>query len=108
MKKELAASLTLIILAGVSGLAVPSPELKAQEPAHQRYRLADLGTFGGPNSFLTDSPVVQSVNSHGVVVGGAETPAPDPLAPNRQDPNCLILHAFEWRHGRLSAAGRLP
>ncbi len=70
---------------------------------HPRFKLIDLGTFGGPQRFYFSEPPVQSVNNRGIAAGGAETAAVDPFAPNCQDPDCLILHAFQWR-GKLAPA----
>jgi probable HAF family extracellular repeat protein len=97
---------TLVAVAGLAALALPV-QLVAQYP---HYRLVDLGTFGGPGSFYASAPVVQSVNNAGVVVGGAETPGTDPLAPNCSiiSSNCQIVHAFEWRDGVRTDLGTLP
>jgi probable HAF family extracellular repeat protein len=90
----------------LAALTLPS-QLAAQ---HHRYKLIDIGTFGGPGSFYASEPVVQSVNNGGVVVGGAETPGKDPLAPNCSpiSSNCQIVHAFEWRDGVRTDLGTLP
>jgi probable HAF family extracellular repeat protein len=79
-----------------------------QKPKHSRYVLVDLGTFGGPNSFYFSSPLVESVNSRGTVVGGADTPFQDPYAPNCDTPDCLIMHPFQWKNGVLTDLGTLP
>jgi probable HAF family extracellular repeat protein len=76
-------------------------ELKAKHP---HYKLVDLGTFGGPQSQFFSAPVVESVNNRGTVVGGADTPVPDPTC----FVDCNILHAFEWKRGVLTDLGTLP
>src|ERR1039457_3540992 len=62
---------------------------------HHRYKLVDIGTFGGPNSVLT-GPSTIAVNNQGTYAGQAETGTPDPNAPNCQNPECLIYHAQKW------------
>jgi len=104
MKSQLVKA--LVAVAGLAALALPI-KLVAQYP---HYKLIDLGTFGGPNSFYASSPVVQSANNRGDVVGGAETSRMDPLAPNCSiiSSNCQIVHAFEWRDGVRTDLGTLP
>jgi probable HAF family extracellular repeat protein len=78
------------------------PKAKKQS----RYKLIDLGTFGGPASrfeFLT-----QIVNNSGTVVGGADTPNPDPFDPNCFSRSCFVRHAFQWQNGALTDLGALP
>jgi hypothetical protein len=68
-------------------LAIPG-QLNAQ---HTRYRLIDLGTFGGPSSYLAGSngvndAVNQVLNNQGTVVGWGDTSTLDPFAPNCFEP----------------------
>src|SRR5262245_26856793 len=91
-----------------AALALPI-QLTAQ---HVRYKLIDLGTFGVPASFI--APTIdggpqnpgRGLISRGVIVGGAETPIPDPFAPNCS-PDCLVSHAFRWQDGVLTDLGTL-
>lgn len=76
----------------------PSPDHKAK---HQRYKLVDLGTLGGPNSFFNGGPPPM-INNEGVAAGEADTSAP-----------CLYLGgfvspAFKWQDGVLTNMGLLP
>jgi hypothetical protein len=69
-----------------AALVVSAPSV-AQDKAdrnhnHPHYKLIDMGTFGGPNSYFFSEPVVESVNDRGTVAGGADTGLPDPYAPN--------------------------
>ena len=93
----------------IAALAI-TVRLTAQEPnqKHGKYKVVDIGTFGGPNSFYFSEPVVQSVNNHGAVTGAADTSIPDPYAPNCDTPDCLTLHAFVWNDGVLTDLGTLP
>src|SRR5690349_2201090 len=78
-----------------------------QKQEHLRYKLVDLGTFGGPNSY-TNGPLDPTLNNSGTFAGEAETAIPDPYAPNCQDRECLVLHAQEWRNGVVTDMGTLP
>jgi hypothetical protein len=76
--------------------------------SHPRYKLIDMGTFGGPNSYFFSEPVVESVNNQGTVTGGADTGLSDPYNPNCFVSDCHIVHAFKWRNGFLTDLGALP
>jgi probable HAF family extracellular repeat protein len=98
-------------------LAIPA-RLPAQEQTgeedhakHHRYKLVDIGTFGGPQSgdFGEDA---QPLNRRGVVVGMADTSTRDPNYPNCFPafpvPDCFVQHAFKWQNGVLTDMGALP
>ena len=101
MNKRLAALIAAAVLPALT-FAVPA-HARAQYP----YRLIDLGTFGGPSSFL-DLPGVP-ITSNGTVLGQADTPVWD-----KDWPNCFactdrfIQHALAWHNGRLTDLGALP
>jgi probable HAF family extracellular repeat protein len=68
-------------------------------PKHHTYELIDLGTFGGPQSFVNiPSEYASVLNNHGTVAGWAETATPDPH-PNScfVTPDCHVAHAFRSR-----------
>ena len=81
---------------------------------HHHYKLIDVGTFGGPVSYINNDPsggggASGILNPHGSVVGAADTSIPDPNYPN----SCLlcgpfIFHAFQWQDGSLVDLGALP
>jgi probable HAF family extracellular repeat protein len=106
------------ILLGISAIALSATlwlptRLVAQDDAHRephhRYKLVDLGTFGGPISYgPADGPGALLLNNAGVVSSYADTATPDPNAPDLCfDPDCLVGRAFRWRHGRLIDLGAL-
>jgi len=90
-------------IAGFVALALPV-QLAAQQ---QRYKLIDLGTFGGPNSFV-NGPGVRDFSNAGTYVGDAETDIPDPFAPNCMSPDCLVGFPQKWSKGVVSALSSLP
>ena len=94
----------------VAALAITIP-LSAQEKAdhhqHHQYKLIDLGTFGGPTSFVPGSSLV-SINSQGTVIVQADTTIPDPYAPNCFQSDCLVNHSGTWQDGLLTDLGALP
>lgn len=102
----------MVAIAAVVALAIPS-QLSAQEksakhhkPKHHRYKLVDLGTFGGPGGLISNpgSPVL---NRKGSLVGASDTAFPDPYDPNCFF-DCYIDHAWVWRNGTLTDLGALP
>jgi probable HAF family extracellular repeat protein len=78
----------------------------AQNKPEPRYKLIDLGTFGGPNSSVGGQTVV--VSKMRKVPGGADTSIPDPYAPQCFNPRCFVEHAFFWNRGTLTDLGTLP
>ena len=61
------ASVTVITLCAAMALPFVS-SAQEQKAQHHHYKLIDLGTFGGPNSYYFSAPVVESVNNKGMVV----------------------------------------
>ena len=85
-------------------------QLSAQDnpnhkPRHQRYKLYDLGTFGGPNSYGSQDAI--SLTRAGAI-GTADTPVPDPFAPNCFNGDCFVKHAVVGRRGLVTDLGALP
>jgi probable HAF family extracellular repeat protein len=103
--KKLQLSFWMMMLA-LAFSAVSSAQNSPAESKHQHhnYKLMDLGTFGGPNSFYLSQPVVQSVNNRGTVVGTADTTVPNPTC----NPYCNVVHAFSWQKDVLTDLGTLP
>jgi probable HAF family extracellular repeat protein len=103
MKKRISIS----TLAVVAALGLPFRLAAQDSPAanghnrHLRYRFIDLGTFGGHHSEVDGGSVV--INTHGTVVGGADTA--DPCAYFPQNP---ISPAFEWENGVMRELPLLP
>jgi probable HAF family extracellular repeat protein len=77
---------------------------------HTRYKLIDIGTFGGPASYFTDpgiGGVSNVLNNQGMLAGKAELATPDPNNGNCP-PACFITHVFRWDKGVLTDLGILP
>jgi probable HAF family extracellular repeat protein len=85
-----------------TALALPA-QLLAQHP---RYKIIELRTLGGPNSFQTAPG--QTVNNRGEVIAFADTPVPDPFTPNCLQSDCLVNHAIKWHKGVRTDLGSLP
>jgi hypothetical protein len=80
----------LIMSATIRLAAQEKSERIGNDRRHVRYRLVDLGTFGGPNSSDVASPIM---NNQSAITGGADTADSDPNAPNCYAPDCFVMHA---------------
>jgi probable HAF family extracellular repeat protein len=112
MKSEKPAFTTVMAL--LTLLAIPV-RLAAQQQKveHYRYKLIDIGTLGGPNSYVGAlGGVSQVLSDQGTVAGCADTSTPDPNYPNSPisppGPDPFIFHSFQWRKGTLTDLGALP
>lgn len=101
MKSNTSMYLAAITLS--AALAIPVG-LGAQVPAkHLRYKLVELGTFGGPTSYI--NPVRNggpSINRRGMVVGSSMTSIPIPTNQNGfscPSPPNEVFHAMQWGDG---------
>lgn len=97
------------VIALVVLLIGPGELVAQQQTNHLRYKIVDLGTLGGPQSYLTFYS--QVLNRHGVVAGYSDTTAPDPNFPNFGacfNPDCLFSDGFQWQNGTLTKLGPLP
>src|SRR5271170_1850286 len=116
MKRILEVCIVIFVLSAVFSFPSRSFGQQGQEEANLRlrYRLVDLGTLGGPNSyqpfgyegtglFLTEA----SLNVAGTFAGWADTSAADPYAPNCFF-DCFVDHAFQWKDGVRTDLGALP
>jgi probable HAF family extracellular repeat protein len=74
-----------------------------------RYKLLDLGTFGGPISYGSiNGNGSRLLNEAGTVASYADLATGDPLAPDLcAVPDCLLAHAGLWRHGKPFDLGAL-
>jgi probable HAF family extracellular repeat protein len=95
---------SLIGVVATTVMLVISPAGAAQQ--HHHYKLIDMGTLGGPQSYFSPgsgNDIAQYshvLNERGEVAGLANTPLPDPFPPFCFDlgGDCFVTHAFE-AHG---------
>jgi len=88
--------------------AIFSFQLVAQQniPKHHRYKLIEIGTFGGPNSVYN---VFSRIGRNdGTFVSAANTAEADRFAPDCFDgETCFVQHAWMWNRGSLIDLGVL-
>jgi len=102
-------SVSVGMMAVFAVLAMPTQLAAQQQP---RYKLVDLGTFGGPNSGIpitffeiNDTAGDQVLSRRGTVTGTADASTADSLC--FQD-DCFVQNAFKWQDGVLTNLGALP
>jgi probable HAF family extracellular repeat protein len=82
----------------------------------RHYRLIDLGTFGGPASYINNPAALgapNQINANGVAVGSSATSVPS--TPESNTGLCggvdgivpYIFHAFKWQAGYVTDLGAL-
>src|SRR5712692_1302714 len=100
MKSRTLTCVTLVTLLVALGTPV---RLTAQ---HTRYKLVDVGTFGGPNGGYFAFVGARSLNNHGVTTGAADTSTAvnPPFCFN----DCFLAHTFLWQNSVLTDLGGLP
>jgi probable HAF family extracellular repeat protein len=102
----------VIALALFSALTI-TVQLAAQDKEdnhqqHHRYKLIDLGTLGGTQSYIESNPPEKIISLRGAVAAFADTSAPDPYNPNCFNTDCLVSHTVVWQGGVLTDLGALP
>jgi probable HAF family extracellular repeat protein len=94
-----------LLLALAFAVQLTSPmQATAQASQQPRYRLVDLGTFGGPASYFPNGND-GILNNHGTAVGAANTSTTDPIC--FFAPNCFTTHAFQAQNGIATDLGVL-
>ena len=96
------AAIPLLIAVAIPVLIAQEKSLSSQQQIHHtRYRLVDLGTFGGPQSYVSipDLSYARVLNNRGVVAGWADTPTPDPFPDFCWMEDCFVTHAFRSQNG---------
>jgi len=95
-------SMTILLVALVSPI-----QTVAQERTH--YRLIDLGTFGGPQSYVNiPDGYAPVLNDSGMVAGTADTSTPDPYPSFCFNEDCFVSHGMQSRKGAITDLGTLP
>ena len=107
----------VLTIAAVASIALAIPfQLGAQNnkgnQQHHHYTLIDMGTFGGPQSYINDGSgglfAVSIANNRGQLTGWADTSLSDPFPNSCFDPDCFTAHAFRWQDGDRTDLGALP
>src|SRR5437868_3925821 len=99
---NLARILAAAILLFVSGnLLSAQPVSLGSKPKHPRYKLVDLGTLGGANSFVNGGPPPM-LNNKGMIGGQAETTEACYYF------DAIVSPAVRWDNGVLNNLGLLP
>jgi probable HAF family extracellular repeat protein len=106
-------SIALTLLAALAVTVPMAAQIVAQKnQPHQyhHYQISDVGTFGGPQSWLfTTSPArIGLLNNQGTLAGSADTLAVDPYCIWAFYPDCYATHAFQWQNGGKTDLGVLP
>jgi probable HAF family extracellular repeat protein len=107
-------STRVIALALFAPLTMAAPLAAQNAPDHpyvHHYKLANVGTFGGPDVSLAVEPIAQILNNRGTLVGEAETTTVNPDYPNGNPfvgGGAYVGHAFSWKQGVLTDLGTLP
>jgi probable HAF family extracellular repeat protein len=81
---------------------------EGQNNKHHHYKVVDVGTFGGPSSWMTNPAVVRLglLNNQGALTGEADTSDVDPFC--WWAPGCYPTHGFQWKNGVTTDLGVLP
>ena len=104
--KYFTAAILLILLATSAAFAQEQRAEQEQGKEHRRYKLIELGTFGGPNSYFTF--ISKPLNNQGVAAGMADTAAAANPPLCLLFPDCFLTHAFLWKDGAITDLGALP
>ena len=100
-----------IIATAFVAVAIPAQlaAQKKQQQVHHKYKLFDLGAFGGPGSQFSDGnpPYIKLMNNRGIAVGAADRSTPDPYFPNCLT-DCFVALGFQFQNGAVTKLGALP
>ena len=92
---------TSIVMIALFLLAAAGIQLAAQEhnTKHHHYKVIDVGTFGGPSSWMTNPAVVRLglLDNQGMLTGEADTSVVDSFC--WWAPGCYATHGFQWKNG---------
>jgi len=98
------------LLATLTARTGQAQDSHRRKPKHHHYQLIDIGTFGGPQSYIPPyiGFAIRILDNHGVLIGAADTSQPDPF-PNFCFADCFVVHTFRTEEdGELTDLGALP
>jgi probable HAF family extracellular repeat protein len=101
----------MVLVVSMRSAAQEQPASMGSKQHYSRYKLIDLGTFGGPQSYLNDgndgNNSATVLDNRGAIAGWADTPTPDPFPVFCFDDDCFVSHAFQFHAGVLTDLGAL-
>ena len=90
----------MALLAGWIATTITTAQDVKPKRSHHRYKVVDVGTFGGPNAdTLVPPPAAQILTNNGIFVGTGETNLPDPFPSACFNPDCLVREPLLWFAG---------
>jgi probable HAF family extracellular repeat protein len=102
-------SITFVAVLGLAALFVPVL-LTAQNieghVQHHHYKPIDVGTFGGPSSYLSAFSA-NVLNKGGTFASWADTPIKDSFPTFCFNFDCYVSHALQWHDGSSTDLGAL-
>jgi probable HAF family extracellular repeat protein len=104
----------IVVAAAVAMLVISAEPVPAAAQEHHHYKLIDIGTFGGPQSYVNPGSGNETnneamvLNSGGSVTGSADFSTPDPFPTFCFNEDCFTAHAFVWKNGSKIDMGALP
>jgi hypothetical protein len=109
----------IIAITSLTALAMPlGLAAQSNKNLHHHYKLIDMGTFGGPESYINGFEYggpLYNLNSAGTLAGWADTSLPDPYRNSTNaygnfcfNGDCYASHAFVTRGGFVVDLGTLP
>ena len=110
MKSDTWTSVVTITLLAAMAITLPlcAQDKPNHKPKHHQYTLYDVGTLGGPDTYLPSGPPqFKFLNSRGTLVGVSATSATDPFYPYCLA-DCYLDHTFQWKNGVSIDLGALP
>jgi probable HAF family extracellular repeat protein len=101
----------IFFVCAITALIIPvSTNAQSGKGKHHHYKLIDIGTFGGPQSYIVETGIPRAgtdINNSGVFTGFADTSTPDPFPAACFNPDCFVSHAFQRRNGGMNDLGAL-
>jgi probable HAF family extracellular repeat protein len=117
MKSLILSCVGMMVLVAVLLLSVriSAQNHKGEKREHHRYKLIDVGTFGGPESFINGSVNGgPDISRRGKVVGASATSVPTSPHSNTafvcgglDGTVPFVFHAFKWQEGDVTDLGAL-
>ena len=103
--------LTFAAWLGTLSVIVFPAQLAAQnikgQVQHHHYKPIDIGTFGGPASYLSAPLPTNVMNKNGTFAAWADTPVVDSFPTLCFNPDCFVSHALKWDSGVSTDLGSL-